>query len=387
MDNCIKCKAELPPGALFCPACGKKQTADTRKHRKRANGTGNISKQSGNRSKPWLARKNGVPIGTYTTRAEAQKALERLTDATVTDKFNLTLKQIYDIWFPEYTRGDEKPEKSHYAMAINLCKELHDQPMRKLRRSDFQSVIIQLEQAGKSKSTCQKVILLFKQLSNWAIEEGILQTSHAQKVTTIAEQLSTREIFLDSHIKAIQASTLEARKIALILLGCGCRPNELFKVPLINCHEDYFVGGSKTKAGRNRVIIVTGVGLEAYQELRQKAIREKRQYLIEAYEGNHVAANYTKRDFAELMKEIGCKGMTPYCCRHTFITNAVRSGVKQEILQKLVGHVDSETTEGYTHLLVDDLREEVSKISTSFAVCSKSATRSASQKNSARKSS
>jgi len=387
MSNCIKCKAELPAGAAFCPACGKKQVADPRKHKKRANGTGNISKLSGNRSKPWLARKNDVPIGTFATRAEAQKALERLTDATVTDKFNLTFKQIYDIWFPEYTRGEEKPEKSHYAMAINLCKELHDQQFRKLRKSDFQAVIIRLEQEGKSKSTCQKVILLFKQLSNWAIEEGILQTSHAQKVTTIAEQLSVREVFLDAQIQAIQKSKLEAREIALILLGCGCRPNELFKVPLVNCHEDYFIGGSKTKAGRNRVIMVTGVGLDPYKALREKAIREKRQFLIDAYEGNHVAANFTKRDFAELMEEIECKGMTPYCCRHTFITNAVRAGVKQEMLQKMVGHVDGETTEGYTHLGIDDLRREVSKISTGLAVSNKSATRSKTQNNLEQKSS
>ena len=107
MDNCIKCKAELPPGALFCPACGKKQTADTRKHRKRANGTGNISKLSGNRSKPWQARRNGVNIGTYATRAEAQKALERVTDATITDKYNLTFKQIYEMWKP--VQEQERP--------------------------------------------------------------------------------------------------------------------------------------------------------------------------------------------------------------------------------------------------------------------------------------
>ena len=374
MSICIKCKAELPEGALFCHMCGRKQEPEQRKYRKRANGTGNITKLSGNRKKPWQARKNGVNIGTFATRAEAQKALDRLTDATVTDKFNLTLKQVYDIWFPEYTRGEEKPEKSHYAMAINQCKELHDEQLRKLRKSDFQAVIIRLEQEGKSKSTCQKVILLFKQLSNWAIEEGILQTSHAQKVTTIAQQLSTREVFLEAQIQAIQKSKLEARKVALILLGCGCRPNELFKVPLVNCHEDYFIGGSKTKAGKNRIIMVTGVGLEPYRQLREKAIREKRQYLVDAYEGNHVAANFTKRDFAALMEEIGCKGMTPYCCRHTFITNAVRAGVKQEMLQKMVGHVDDETTEGYTHLKVEDLRQEAAKISTGLTVCNKSAT-------------
>lgn len=385
--ECIKCKKEIPEGAVFCMHCGRKQAPTRRKYAKRANGTGNISKLSGNRSKPWLARRNGVTIGTYATRVEAQKALERLTDTKVTDKFNMTFKEIYDVWFPEYTRGDEKPEKSHYAMAINLCQELHEQQYRKLRRSDFQAVIIRLEQEGKSKSTCQKVILLFNKISEWAIEEGLVQVSHSQKVTTIAQQLSQREVFLDADIQAIQKSKAEAAKIALILIGCGCRPNELFNVPLVNCHEDYFIGGSKTKAGRNRVIMIADPGLAAYQALRQKAISEKRQYLIEAYKGNHVAANFTKRDFAELMQEIGRPGMTPYCCRHTFITNAVRSGVDQSWLQRMVGHVDSETTEGYTHLDIDDLRNAAQKITTKSAVCNKSATRSKLQKENIQKSS
>lgn len=376
MANCIKCKAELPDGAVFCHLCGKRQSQEPRKYKKRANGTGCVTKLSGNRKKPWLARKNDVQIGTFATRAEAQKALDRLTDVDVTDKFNLTLKQIYDTWFPEYTRGDDKPEKSDYAMAIKLCPELHDLAFRKLRKSDFQRVIIRLEGEGKSKSTCSKVILLFKQLSSWAIDEGVIQTSHAQKVTTIAQQLSVREVFKDADIQAIQKSKLRAKKIALILLGCGCRPNELFKVPTVNCREDHFIGGSKTKAGKNRVIMVSGVGLEAYQQLRRDAIAGGHRLLIDAYEGNKVAANFTKRDFAELMEEIGCRGMTPYCCRHTFITNAVRAGVDQAMLRRLVGHVDDETTEGYTHLNVDDLRAEVRKISTGLTVSNKLVTRS-----------
>ena len=101
MNSCIKCRKELPDDALFCPACGKRQEAAPRKHRKRGNSTGSISKLSGNRSKPWLARKNGVSIGTYATRNEAQKALERLTDVQVTDKYNMTLKQVYERCHPK----------------------------------------------------------------------------------------------------------------------------------------------------------------------------------------------------------------------------------------------------------------------------------------------
>lgn len=386
MAECIKCKAELPEGALFCPACGKKQAADARKHRKRANGTGSISKLSGNRSKPWLARKNGVPIGTYTTRAEAQKALERVTDTTITDKYNLTFRQIYEVWKPVQERKVSKSQMSCYTTSFNLCAELHDCQFRKLRRSDFQDVIIRLEQAGKAKSTCEKMRQLFSQLSKWALAEEIIQVNHAQHLETVAKQISTKEIFLEADIQAIRQSENRGAGIVLILLSCGCRPNELFTVPLVNCHEDYFIGGSKTEAGKDRPIIISELGLAAYQELRRKAIANKGQLLIDGFEGNRNLHNFAKREFRELMGEIGCNGMTMYSCRHTYITNAARSGVDQRALQQMVGHVDKETTKIYTHLNVDDLRAESRKIKTN-AVCNKSVTMVRGQKNTCQKSS
>ena len=80
--ECVKCKKEIEDDSVFCRFCGKKQISE-RKHKKRANGTGNVTKLSGKRAKPWIARKNGVYIGSYATRGEAQKALDRLTDADV----------------------------------------------------------------------------------------------------------------------------------------------------------------------------------------------------------------------------------------------------------------------------------------------------------------
>lgn len=375
MQKCVKCATELPEGAQFCHMCGKKQAAAPRKNRKRANGSGSISKLSGKRSKPWIVRKNDVMIGTFASYKDAQKALDGIIDVNVTEKYNLSFIQVYELWFAEYARGSTKQGCSDYSAAVKRCSELHDIQFRKLRRSDFQSVIVRLEGEGKSKSTCQKVILLFRQLSNWAIDEGLIQANYALKVSTVAQQLSEREIFKDAQIQAIQKSNLPAKIITLILLGCGCRPNELFKVHTVNCFEDYFIGGSKTVAGKNRPIMISGVGLETYQQLRNKAIAEGCDRLIDAYDGNRVAANFTKRDFAELMEEIGCKGMTPYCCRHTFITNAVRSGVDQKMLRRIVGHVDEQTTEGYTHLEIRDLRNEVAKMSTGLAVCNKSVTK------------
>ena len=388
MSDCIKCKALLPDGAQFCPACGKKQVQE-RKHRKRANGTGSISKLSGNRAKPWMARKNGVSIGTFATRHDAQKALERLTDVTVNDKFNMTFAQVYERWHQEHQREISASMDGNYRLAYKHCAQLHDMPMRKILRSDCQAAIIALEMQGKSKSTCDKLRGLLGQLGRWAVDEGILLTNPAENLNTVAKQKSVREIFTEEDIKAIKNSKLHAADIALILISCGCRPGELFNVPLVNCREDHFIGGSKTEAGRNRVIPIGPDGIEAYKRIRTRALSKGSPLLIDGYKGqNKTSPNFTKRDWKELMEEIGRQGMTPYSCRHTFITRAIRAGVELPVLEAIVGHVDRETTKIYTHLHADDLVEAVQNIKNkTSAVGNKSATRSGSPKNNIQKSS
>lgn len=376
MPDCIKCKAPLPDGAIFCPTCGKRQEAAPRKHRKRANGTGCITKLTGNRSKPWLARRNGICVGTYATRHEAQKALERLTDVTVNDKFNMTFAQVYERWYQERQREISESLAYNYQLAFQQCPQLHAMQIRKILRSDYQAAIIALEMQGKSKSSCNKLRVLLGQLGRWAMEEGITLTNPAEDLNTVAKQKRTREIFTEADIAAIRKSARPAADIALILISCGCRPGELFSVSLVNCREDHFIGGSKTDAGKNRVIPIGPDGIAAYQKMRASAIARGGTHLIDGYSGaNKTAPNFTKRDWRELMAEIGRPGMIPYSCRHTFITNAIRSGVELPVLETIVGHVDRETTKIYTHLHAADLVSAVQAMKTqSAAVCNKSAT-------------
>lgn len=383
MLTCIKCKADLPDGAAFCPACGKKQAPQERKHRKRANGTGSISKLSGSRSRPWLARKAGVSIGTFATRAEAQKALERLTDATVTDKYNMTFKQVYQRWHAEHSREVSPKTLKDYEWAFGLCAPLHDRKIRTILRSDYQALIIAQEVKGRSKGTCNKVRVVLSMLGKWAYEEGITLTNNADSLSTSAKQLSTRETFLDADVKAMQKSRLDAADIALILIACGCRPGELFKVPLADCFDDYFIGGSKTEAGKDRVIPIGPDGLDAYRKIRSKAADSGAELLITGYSGSHVYSNFAKREWKKLMEEIDRPGVTPYACRHTFITNAIRGGMDLPVLEAIVGHVDRETTRIYTHLRADDLVGAVHNLDTKpLTVCNNSVTRSSRPKDS-----
>lgn len=55
--------------------------------------------------------------------------------------------------------------------------------------------------------------------------------------------------------------------------------------------------------------------------------------------------------------------ITPHVCRHTYCSNMAKSGMNPKVLQYLMGHSDiSVTLNTYTHLKLDDAKEEMEKL-------------------------
>lgn len=149
----------------------------------------------------------------------------------------------------------------------------------------------------------------------------------------------------------------------MLLISTGCRPIDLFTAELKNRYDTYFISGSKTEAGRDRVIPVNEIGQRSYNKIKRSAKSNGDSLLIDGYSGNKRYKNFAKRDWKELMEELKIGGVVPYDCRHTYTTLAVQSGVKPEILQKILGHADYSTTIGvYTHLDLKDILEESKKV-------------------------
>ena len=301
-------------------------------------------------------------IGYYATRYEAEQALARLADTAVSESLNMTFRQVYEKWLPTHSRSLTESGVTGYAFAYAHCEPLYDLVFRKLRASDFQSVINSMEQEGLSKSSCEKVVQLFSQLSQWAIQEEIAHTNYAKFVTVAAPQKSTKETFTETQIRAIQTAAAPAADLALILISTGCRPNELFSALVENCHENYFISGSKTKAGKNRVIPLSPLGLPAYQKLLAEAQKIGSPRLIDGYPGNREYRNFAKRDWKQLMEEIDAD-LSPYSCRHTFATLAIKSGIKPEQLKQIIGHASYATTvDFYNHTNAQELVAAAQKI-------------------------
>lgn len=353
--NCIKCGEVLPQGALFCPACGKRQTKTPRKSAKRPNGSGTVYRLQGRRSRPWVAAKNKVIVGYYPTKKDAVEALERLSGQSLTERYNMTFAEVFEAWSAEHYPEVGPKGVEAYNRAFDVFAPLHDKLFRSLRTADFQTVLD--PHMAKSHSTVNKYKQLLTQMSSWAIREELISTNFAKFVRLPENVKKEKEIFSDAEIQKLEADGSDAAKIVLMLLYTGMRIGELFSLPLSDYHESYVVGGEKTEAGRNRIIPIRPEGKQYFAYFAKQATGEM---LLSGYDGQKVPANFRRRDYYPLLDRLGIERKTPHATRHTYASRAVKEGLPPEMLQKILGHADYSTTANiYTHIDAQTLVDAV----------------------------
>lgn len=353
--QCRKCRAEMPDDGKFCPYCGTKQVQEKRKALKRANGTGTVYKLQGRRKRPWAAAKNRVIIGYYETKTAALEALNRLTGRTIEERYNMTFAEVFEAWKMEHYREITKAGIASYNRAFDVFAPLHKKKFRDLKTADFQAVIDKY--LHQSYSTVSKHKQLITQMSQWAMREELITTSFASFVRLPENVKKEKEIFSDEDIEKLEADGSEAAKIVLMLIYTGMRIGELFALSLEDYHETYIVGGEKTEAGRNRVIPIRPEGRRYFQYF---AAQASGLLFLSGYSGQHIPNNFRKRDYYPLLKRLGIKRKTPHATRHTYASRARRDGMPPEILQKILGHTNYNTTANiYVHTDIEELLKAV----------------------------
>jgi len=158
------------------------------------------------------------------------------------------------------------------------------------------------------------------------------------------------KVIAQEKIKKIIDSTdnVKHRLIIKILYSTGMRLQEL--VNLRREHIDF---------ERNQVLVKHGKGNKDRVTLLSPSLKDdlliyyaqtnfSTPYLFEGRKGK-----YSKKSVQKILenkgKTIGIK-ITPHMLRHSFATHLLEAGTDIRFIQKLLGHANIETTEGYTYV-------------------------------------
>ena len=363
MAKCIyaRCKRTIPPDAIFCPYCGRKQVREQKpkKHRTREKGTGSVYKLSGNRKRPYYAVLNGKSAGRmYATRQEAEAALESMLACTRPEVFSYTLEDCFNAWSSVAFRDMSTSSQRGYLTSWSYVPErLRQKLARDVRSDDFQEVVDALQGRGLSESTAKHLKFLYSQLCQWLMQRDVLNKNYAAFVTVQKTAKRPIETFTVEEIAKINALATDGAdadrwtqtaKLTMIFLFTGMRITELFTLPLANVHLDsavpYIQGGIKTEAGKNRIIPLHQRILPSVQFFAGHAAGN---LLVSGFCGNQKANGWRARDYKGMLEFLGIPYKVPHNTRKTMATNAAQAGVDQLALAKLMGWADLEVGNKY----------------------------------------
>ena len=325
------------------------------------NNFGTIYKLSGNRRNPWIARRRTgevyndekhyakpvyVTVGYYPTRKDAMEALARAPE-NLTRKEEPTFGEVYDLWYADKYRDREPP--ASYKSPIEYIRPLRPRKMADIKAVDIE-VFINQDTIPRSQKRMVKTIL--NQAFDYAERHDMIEKNYSKlaKPNIDFSVHAKKRVFTASEVKKVwDMEESEKRDMVLILLYTGIRINECLSLTVdsVNRDEWYITTGSKTAAGKNRIVPIHSAILPVVQN----RLSQTKGKLF----------HYAMKTAQQWIKD--ATGHTAHECRHTWATQAMECGMHEEARKRILGHAsEGVTNKVYTHLDIEFLKTEMEKL-------------------------
>lgn len=338
------------------------------------NGFGGITKLSGKRRNPYRVRitrgwtNDGKQLydtlGYYHTREEALTALANYNANPYDIKAdNITFSEVYEKWSSEHFENIVPSARRTWKSAYNYCKPLYNMRFKDIRVEHLEGTI---KDADVGQNTKQRMKSMFNLMYRWALKHEVCEKDYAQLCNSVKKGAPTiiRIPFTYDEINTLW-DNLDFPFVDMILISLysGLRPQELasIKTENIDLENMTIKGGLKTDAGRNRIVPIHS----AIQDLIKKRYNSNNEYLFYDLNLDNYPINTYERyygRFQKVMTKLNMKHM-PHDTRHTFISEGKEKKMNEYILKLIVGHAIQDVTEKvYTHRQIDELKQEIEKI-------------------------
>jgi len=257
---------------------------------------------------------------------------------------------------------------TQYLEAANIEKEPAE-----IELSDLRKFVQWISELGVTPRTQARVISGIKAFFIFLMIEEIIEVNPITLLETpkigkkLPVVLSVEEI--DRLLAAIDLSKPEGqRNKAMIetLYSCGLRVTELINLKISNMYPDLGFIRVVGKGNKERLIPISPKALKEIDLYYQDRRRLPK---IENSDGNIVFLNRRGKRLTRVMiftivkdlaKKIQLKKkISPHTFRHSFATHLVEGGADLRAVQEMLGHESILTTEIYTHLDSEYLRDTI----------------------------
>lgn len=159
---------------------------------------------------------------------------------------------------------------------------------------------------------------------------------------------------------------LRDRAILEMLYATGVRISELVGLDIDALDLQQSAARVRGKGGRTRIVLFGQAAHEALAEYLQRARpqlinpRKPTRALFLNTQGGRLSVRSLHRLVKRYGQQIGVD-ISPHALRHSFATHLLEGGADLRVVQELLGHQRISTTQVYTHLTLDRLRQTINR--------------------------
>jgi len=242
-----------------------------------------------------------------------------------------------------------------------------------ITKTEVKEFISEINKEGISARSQSRIISGIKAFYKYLILEDYLKVNPTELIESpkigikLPDTLSIEEI--DSLISAIDLSHPQGernRAILEVLYSCGLRVSELTNLKLSNIR---FKEGYVKVVGKGNKERFAPIGSSAIKflniylnEIRnhQDIKKGSEDIVFLNRRGNKLTRVMIFTIIKQLAEKIGMKKkISPHTFRHSFATHLIEGGADLRAIQEMLGHESITTTEIYTHLDREYLREAI----------------------------
>jgi len=237
---------------------------------------------------------------------------------------------------------------------------------------DIRTYLTSLHNKSYARKTVARKISSLRSFWSFLVREGYLISNPFKMVTTPKLERKLPSFFYENEMQAIfdsinTESFLGKRNLALveILYATGIRVSECVGLSIEDYDKELGTLLVQGKGRKERYVPVGSYAIEAIDvylsETRPKLIA-KGKYPTEAiflsYRGWKLEDRSIRKILNTLVKDAAISSrMSPHALRHTFATHLLNEGADLRTVQELLGHSELSSTQVYTHVTKDRLRE------------------------------
>ena len=283
---------------------------------------------------------------------------------------NSTENPVKDfIYYLQAERGLSVNTIESYKSDVLSFLENTKKNIKEINGEDIKNYLYSLHSSNFSTATVARKTSSLRMFFLFHLGEGLIEGTPMNNIQSPRmEKRLPKFLSADEVTKLIESVngnfkySIRDKAILELLYGCGLRVSELLNLR----REDIFFKEDlirvKGKGSKERIIPLGSKAKKALikyiTEERPALDKKNSAYLFLTRRGNKLSRMGLWKRFQQYLVKSGItKSCTPHTLRHSFATHLLQRGASLRTVQLLLGHSDISTTQIYTHVDRNYLRE------------------------------